>query len=437
MRIRYKSIIILTLFFLTFFSSTNFADDVFVDSNLTISDNFSINSSAGILVDIDYCKILYEKNSKNSVYPASTTKIMTAILTCENCNLKDKVTVSYWAVHSVPDSYITGNVLPGEVYTIEEILNITMIASSNDAAFVLAEYIANLGNPNYLKDDSEEALRCFNESINKFASMMNSKAKEIGCTNTNFVNPNGIHDDNHYSTAYDLALMGIYAYKNPIILNIASKRSYSLNKNSRQIEIKSTNPLLREDSEHFYPYANGLKTGYTNPAGSCIIATAKKDNMNLLIVTLNAQKFDDGTSSRENDCINLFNYGFENYFSTKLINEGDIVRTFDVTNATENSKTLDLICKNTLDCLTEKGKIIDATPEIVLDDITAPIAKGQVVGSITYNIDGIKYSSDLIASHNVYSASITNIILILLISFIVLLIPVIILSIKSKNSGKH
>ena len=132
--------------------------------------------------------VLYEKNSTKQMYPASTTKVMTAILTVEKCDLNADVTVSYWAVNAVPYSYSLGYITPGQVYTVEELLNITLIASANDAAFVLAEYIANLDNPDYVFETSETSKNAFDESIEKFATMMNDKAKEIGCTDTHFVN---------------------------------------------------------------------------------------------------------------------------------------------------------------------------------------------------------------------------------------------------------
>ena len=378
------------------------------------------------------------------MFPASTTKIMTAILTCENCNLQNPVTVSYWAVNSVPNTYSKGDIKPGDVYTVEQLLNITMIASANDAAYVLAEYIVNLNNPNYLKDDSPEAKYFFDRSISVFATMMNNKAKELGCVDTNFVNPNGIHDDNHYSTAYDLFLIGKYAYSNSTIRAITSKISYSMpnsNTDSGISEYKSTNALLRNDetSKYYYPYANGLKTGFTQSAGYCIIATANKENTNLLAVVLNGYFLEDGTATRENDCINLFNYGFENFTSIELVHENDVVRTISISNGTNDSSSLDLISDSTLDCLIKKGDLIDATPNIALEsDVTAPITKGEVVGNITYTINGISYNSNLLAAHNVYTVDSFNnlikIISILLVVFCVLLVLVIILSLPSKGN---
>lgn len=441
MKLIYRLTIAWILFMFIFLFSSSFATDASItsDSSLLESNVLNIGSEACILIDANYGKVLYEKNSKLKLYPASTTKVMTAILTCENCNLQDYVTISYWSVNSVPNTYSRGDIKPGDSFTVEQLLNITMVASANDAAYALAEYIANLNNPNYLKDDSIEAKIAFDNSINIFSEMMNNKAKELGCLDTNFINPNGIHDDNHYSTAYDLALIGHYAYSNSIIKNITAKTNYDMpnsNTESGISQYKSTNQLLRNDenSKYYYSYANGLKTGFTQSAGYCIIATANKGNMDLLAVVLNGYYLEDGTATRENDCINLFNYGFDNFTYIELVQEDDVVRTINVSNATENSRTLDLISVATLDCLIKKGQIIDATPHISLDNtISAPIAKGQVVGSITYNIDGIHYNSDLVASHNVYSSSIMDIIFILLAVFVVLLIFVIILSLPKKG----
>ena len=427
MKLIYKFLVVcflLTSIFLLIFSSESFANS-----------DITTDSEACILIDADFGKVLYEKNSSKRLYPASTTKVMTAILTVENCNLQDNVTVSYWAIHSVPPTYTMGYIKEGQVLTVEELLNITMIASANDAAYVLAEYIANLDNPDYLKDSSAEAKASFENSIAEFSEMMNNKAKEIGCLDTNFVNPNGIHNENHYSTAYDLALIGKYAYSNSIIKSIASKEVYDLPKNAvnNHTVYKSTIALLRSDSKYYYEYANGLKTGYTDPAGYCIIATAKKDDMNLLAVVLNGRYLDDGTATRESDCIKLFNYGFENYTSTALIKEGDVAKTINVINGTDESDSLDLVCTNTLDCVVDSGEVIDITPVINLTNVIAPIAKGEVIGTITYTIDDIEYSSDLIASHDVYSSDAKSLIIVLSIIFVILLIIVLGFIIPRKN----
>lgn len=393
----------------------------------------TVNSEAAILMDAKQGKVLYEKNSTKQMYPASTTKVMTAILTVENCDLNAEVTVSYWAVNAVPYSYSLGYITPGEVYTVEELLNVTMIASANDAAYVLAEYIANLDNPDYVFETTQTSRDAFDNSIAEFSTMMNDKAKEIGCTNTNFVNPNGIYNDNHYSTAYDLALIGKYAYENAIIKSIGSKASYDLPKNENHPTYTSTNALLRNTHRYYYEYANGLKTGYTDAAGYCIIATASKDGIDLICVILKGSYLADGTATRETDCINLFNYGFDNYKSVNLVSEGDVVRTIDVLNGTEDTKKLDVTAVTTLNCVVFTDEVVDVTPVIQFNSVLAPIAEGQVVGSITYTVDGVDYKSDLIATHDVYSSNVMNIILALFAVFAVLLVIVTALSIKKKD----
>ena len=251
-----------------------------------------VKSNAAILIDAKFGKILFEKNSKERLFPASTTKVMTAILTVENCNLQDKVKISHYAVNSVPATYSVGFIKPGQVFTVEQLLNLTLIYSANDAAYALAEYIVNKNNSNHLLDSSNEAKTEFENSITKFSEMMNQKAKELGTLDTNFVNPNGIHNEAHYSTAYDLALIGKYAYSNSIITSICAKASYSLPENAVNnfTEYKTTNPLLRSESKYYYKYATGMKTGYTDPAKSCIIATAKKDDSHLIAVILGGEK---------------------------------------------------------------------------------------------------------------------------------------------------
>ena len=426
--IRYKLIniyIIFTIAFSLFFSFYN-PPISYADSSPTI------NSEAAILMDAKQGKVLYEKNSNKVMYPASTTKVMTAILTVEKCDLNADVTVSYWAVNSVPYSYSLGYIKPGEKYTVEELLNITLIASANDAAFVLAEYIANLDNTNYTFSTDSSNKETFDNSIAKFADMMNEKAKQIGCKNTHFVNPNGIHNENHYSTAYDMALIGKYAYNNDIIKSIVSKVSYSLPKNTNHPLYNTTNALLKSSNKYYYEFANGFKTGYTDAAGYCIIATASKDGIDLICVILKGAYLADGTASRESDCINLFNYGFSNYKSVKLVNEGDIIRTISVLNGTEDTKKLDLKSATSLNCVVFTDEVVDVTPVIQYNNVLAPIAEGQVVGSITYTIDGIDYKSDLIATHDVYSSNVMNIILILFVVFAILLVLVTFISIKKK-----
>ena len=222
----------------------------------SLPDSLNISAEACSLLDVDSGKFLCGKNEYTKMYPASTTKLMTAIIVLEKCDdLSQKVNISYYAVHSVPYSYSIVNLFPNEQFSIKDLLNSLLIASANDSAFALAEYVANNGN-NYALDASNDSKIAFQNSIQKFSDLMNQKAKSLGCVNTNFVNPNGIHNDNHYSTAHDLALIGKYAYNNSIIRNIVTKTSGELDNtniyNGEKRVYSLTNLLLKKGASGYY-----------------------------------------------------------------------------------------------------------------------------------------------------------------------------------------
>ena len=403
------------------------------------STGLDIYAESGILIDAESGKTLYEKNSTTRMYPASTTKLVTAILTLDNCNLDDIAKVSYYSVHSVPYSYSIANLQPGEELTIRELLYSLMVASANDSAYVLAQYIVNKGN-GYDTGSSSSAKAKFNEDIATFSDMMNSKAKELGCVSTNFVNPNGIHNENHYSSAYDLALIGKAAYSNSTLRTIASTVTYTLPNNEVYTGdsriFNTTNLLLRKGRKGYYEYANGLKTGYTDAAGFCIIASSEKNGVNLIAVILNSDNTTNSATSREADCKRLFEYGFNNYSYSNLISSGDVATNINIANGKSDCKSLDLTASSDIRALVHSGEAIDVTPEISITKSSAPISSGEVVGTISYTLDGITYNSDLIATHDVYSASYLNFILILLCTFALLLFLVTIFSNKSKKATR-
>lgn len=355
----------------------------------TIPDTYS---SACLLMEESTGKILYSKNANSIMYPASTTKIMTAILTLENCKLSDTAVVSHNAVFSIPSGYSTASLVEGEVLTIEQLLNVLLIPSANDAAVVLAEHIAG--------------------SVEAFSDMMNSKAVELGCLNTHFVNPNGIHNENHYSTAYDLALIGRYAMQFPTFKEISSKTRYTLpitNAYSKEDRIfNTTNDLIKPNyssspTNYYYKYATGGKTGYTDPAGQCIVATATKDNISLIAVTLHGDFTEDNLSQRALDCKALFEYGFNNFSMVSIAQKGDVASNMKVPNATKDSSSLDLLYSDDIYAFVPNGfDTSSVTPNIKLSSTFAPIAQDTVLGTISYDIDGSNYSCNLLASHEVY-----------------------------------
>lgn len=355
----------------------------------TIPDTYS---SACLLMEEITGKILYSKNANSIMYPASTTKIMTAILTLENCKLSDTAVVSHNAVFSIPSGYSTASLVEGEVLTIEQLLNVLLIPSANDAAVVLAEHIAG--------------------SVEAFSDMMNSKAVELGCLNTHFVNPNGIHNENHYSTAYDLALIGKYAMQFPTFKEISSKTRYTLpitNAYSKEDRIfNTTNDLIKPNyssspTNYYYKYATGGKTGYTDPAGQCIVATATKDNISLIAVTLHGDFTEDNLSQRALDCKALFEYGFNNFSMVSIAQKGDVASNMKVPNATKDSSSLDLLYSDDIYAFVPNGfDTSSVTPNIKLSSTFAPIAQDTILGTISYDIDGSNYSCNLLASHEVY-----------------------------------
>ena len=357
------------------------------------SETPDVASPSCILMEYSTGKILYEKNSDEVMYPASTTKVMTAILTLENCEMSDIVTISHNAVFSIPSGYSTATLQVGEQLTVEQLLNVLLIPSANDAAVALAEYIAG--------------------SVESFSSMMNTKAIEIGCKNTHFVNPNGIHDEEHVSTAYDLALIGRYALQFPEIKEIVAKTEYTLpitNAYDKEDRIfRTTNSLIKEDnstkpSNYYYEYATGLKTGYTDPAGHCIISSAEKDGVTYIATVLGGEiSKEDLLDQRFLDCKKLFEFAFNNY-SVKSINKsGDVIDSIVVPNATEETKNLKNNIKDDINLLLDNDTSLKSiTPTLDFSfNIDAPIQENTILGTATYTIDGVSYSSEILSANSV------------------------------------
>jgi D-alanyl-D-alanine carboxypeptidase (penicillin-binding protein 5/6) len=360
------------------------------------TDDLTTYSPICLLMEAKTGKVIYEKNGYEKAYPASTTKIMTAILALENCELTDVATASYEAIYSVPVGYSNANIQVGEELTIEQLLNVLLVHSANEAANILAEHIAG--------------------SVESFATMMNTKAQELGCLNTNFVNPNGVHNENHYSTAYDLALIGRYAMQNDTFRKLVSTTFYTLpatNKYETNDRVFSTtNSLLKKDSSnsYCYEYCTGIKTGYTNLAKNCIVASAKKDGVEYIVVILGAESTESGLSARYLDCKNLFDYAFENYTVKTLYEAGSTLQTVKVSNANGLTRNLNVIVQDNLSVLVKQDTdITNISPTIEIDsDLKAPIAQNTVIGKITYTIDGNEYSSNLLAGDDAIVSNAVN-----------------------------
>lgn len=259
-----------------------------------------IKANNCILMDADNGNILYEKNSNEQCYPASVTKLMTALLVTENCNMSDILTVSSNAVASVKYGDATAGLKKGEEFTVEQALNIMLIKSANDMAYALGEYTGG--------------------SITNFATMMNKKAAELGCLNTHFSNASGLTDVNHYTTAYDMALICRAVINVPAIMNaISYTKSYSVpptNMTSETRYYKLSHSMVT--GKYLYEYCIGGKTGYTDAAGHTLATFAEKDGLRLVCIIFNSTD-----EERYQDTTALFNYAFNNFHRVNISENED------------------------------------------------------------------------------------------------------------------
>lgn len=254
-------------------------------------EGINTTSPSAIVMEMSTGTILYEKNSTEKLYPASITKIMTVMIALENCSLDEIVTFSDAAIDNTEGSGIARDY--GEQMTMEDCLYAIMLASANECAYAVAEHVAG--------------------DIETFAEMMNAKAAELGCVNTNFVNPHGLHDDNHYTCSYDMALIGQAAYANEtfrIITGTKARMIPPTNKHEEETPLQNHNKLLHryQSGNYVYEYCTGGKTGYTTDANSTLVTFAEKDGMALVSVVMNTDRISEWT-----DSIAMFNYGFDNF----------------------------------------------------------------------------------------------------------------------------
>ena len=256
----------------------------------------AIGAESAILMEMNTHTILYAKNIDTRMFPASTTKIMTCLLAAQNCDLNDKVTFSHAAVYEVPSDGSNMGMDEGEAITLEQAMYGVLVGSANEAASAVGEHVAA-----YLgKEPTTEA----------FAAIMNEKAKDLGCKNTHFVNANGLHDENHYTSAYDLALIGCEFFNNEMLCKMSSTPNYNIPPTATQpddIWINSKNKLLK-NRELAYPYLLGSKTGFVSQSRQTLVSGAEKDGMKLVCVV-----FKEETPYQFEDTVKLFNYGFENF----------------------------------------------------------------------------------------------------------------------------
>ena len=365
---RIASVCLAFLTALVIFSNTALAA---VTYNGDINDKINV-----VLIDADSGKTLYEMNADEKIKPASTTKILTCLVAIENGNLSDTVTVSSHAADTGGSVLTIKN---GEEIILEDLLIGMMMVSGNDAAVAVAEHVGG----------TEE----------NFVEMMNSLAQEIGMTSSHFANPHGKDNDEHYVTARDMTLLAQYASKNATFMKMIDRESYTMPETNKQKERVEDNYdlLVRSDSEYYYQYATGIKTGSTTGAGDCLVASATKDGQNLICVVFGVSE--NNKPERWNTVKSLFDFGFENYTTIDVLTLIDTSET--ITAQVENYASTDIY-----DGLLEfaqpmpeeryitlendtaeeilSGDTIEVTKTFYDEPLVAPIYENDVVGTVTY-----------------------------------------------------
>lgn len=325
--------------------------------------SLEINAKSAILMDEYSGRILYSLNPYEKTSIASTTKIMTCLIALERGNIKDMVKISENAVRTEGSSIYLKK---GEKVSLEDLLYGLMLRSGNDAAVAIAEHIGG--------------------TEKNFVDLMNRKSEKLNLTNTHFSNPHGLEDENHFSNAYDLALITREAFKNEEFKKIVSVKTWKAN---------------REDNNYFcnknktlwdYEDGNGVKIGYTKKAGRCLVASSNRNGMQLIAVVL-----DDGNWF--DDAYKLMSYGFENYYYCNIYDKNKIIDSIDVVDG--DRKKINVSTKESLYYPIKKGEEKDIKIYVETDNkIYPPISKGARIGKITVYLDGEVISVNELVSKN-------------------------------------
>ena len=360
------------------------------DSNLqtnSANDFPTINSRAYIVLDRKSSTVILGKNHNQRKKMASTTKIMTSLVVIENCNLSDTVEISKKA-GSTGGSRL--GLKTGDKITVNDLLYGLMLCSGNDAAVALAEHVAG--------------------SINNFSELMNNKALELGLTNTHFITPHGLDADEHYTTAYELAILSNYALKNETFAKIVGTKEYTITINNNVKTIRNTNELLGNLNGVY-----GIKTGFTNGANRCLVTACKRGDMDIICVVLGA----DTKKFRSTDSIKLMEYAFSHF---EYVDINNIINTYFENWKKEHLDTFS-VYKGLYDYISLtydppsysnipiKNDMLDKFNIIVNcnTNLNAPISKGTIIGNITLlSGETTIYSSNISVDCDIKKKNITD-----------------------------
>lgn len=368
-------------------------------SAATFNIDFETNSAAIELINLDTDTIVYQKNADAKRAPASTTKIMSFIVVSEQ--IEDLENTQVPVTKEVVDRLLgTGSSLSGikenDVLTVMQLLNCMMVPSGNDAALVLADYIGN-GN------------------ADAFVELMNQKAQELGCINTHFMNPHGLHDENHYTTAHDLYLITKYAMTLPHFTDITDQTRYTYTpaggpEANQERTLVTTNRLIDPnlDPSLYYRYARGIKTGSHDQAGYCLVSSATKGGYSYMCVALGSPSVDESGNKVTNrgemiDSKNLYEWAFNNLEMKDVLNSEDSVGEIQLDYAWNKDKLLLVPAKNYSTIMPDS---VDVSSVILTknlpESVEAPIKKGDKIGTATLSYAGQELATvDLVAAESV------------------------------------
>ena len=326
-----------------------------------------IKAASAVLMDVNTGQVLYSANPDVKRPNASTTKIMTAILAIENCKMTDTITAGEKACET---PFTSIHLKPGEKISAKDLLTGMMVRSANDAAVVFAKHMAG--------------------TLDKFSEMMNKKAKEIGCKNTHFVTPHGLHDKNHYSTAFDLCLIARYAFRYPIFNEVVAVRKHALDSrtlNREDLVVFSKSKYLKN-----YPGADGVKSGYVKEAGYCYVGSATRDGWRLVSCVLKSDNAGRDTAA-------VMDYGFNNFRQHTVMEAAKHCSLAQVRGGAE--KRVKMLTAGDLKVVVPKTGA-EIITEVKADPVTAPVEKGAKLGKMTASVNGVEAGSvDLVAAEAV------------------------------------
>lgn len=361
---------------------------VFNTNNLSFADSEpNLTAEYAVLMDYETGQVLYNKNGHSKLYPASTTKAWTAYVVLKHVNdLNQVVEIKDLPIVDGSSMYLK----EGEAFTVKELLDALLIHSSNDVAMVLAKYVGG--------------------SVENFVNMMNDEAKSIGAENTHFNNPHGLPDENHYTTAYDMALMARKAMDNKIFRDIVNTKSVKYPATEAypyERYFENTNQFLTSRSKMNYKgqeidikydVVDGIKTGYTDAAGKCLLSTGVKNNIRVISAVFKSTVDDLYLDSRT-----LLDYGFDNFYVKEIVDKDDFIKNKKVFLSKEK-KLIYQPEANYSVALSNDSKADDYSIKTKLDNIKLPIKEGDKVGTLeVYKNKKLEKSIDLVAKNDVTS----------------------------------